>query len=73
MWPILRRVLAFDFGVTELIGIAVIVGVPYLVAGMIWTARHTQVLSELRGIDFAVSILGSIVLWPVLLVTNVCL
>lgn len=69
----LRRVLSFQFTVAELIGIALIVGTPYLVVGVIWSATHTQHLHDMDGIDLVVSFLGSIVSWPVLLFSNVCM
>lgn len=73
MLEMLRRVLNFQFTVAELIGIALIVGTPYLVIGVVWSATHTEHLREMDGIDLVVSFLGSIVSWPVLLVSNVCM
>lgn len=73
MLELLRRVLDFKFSVAELIGIALILGTPYLVIGVIWSATHTRHLHEMDGIDLVVSFLGSIVSWPVLLFANVCM
>lgn len=69
----LRRVLNFQLTIAELIGIALIVGTPYLLIGVVWSATHTAQLREMDGIDLVVSFLGSIVSWPVLLISNVCL
>jgi hypothetical protein len=68
-----RRVLSYRFTVAELIGLAVILGTPYLVVGAIWSTTHTEHLNQLTGADLVVSFLGSIVSWPVLLFSNVCM
>lgn len=67
----LRSVLGYQFTVARLIVLAAIVGVPYLVVGVIWSSTHTDHLDEVQGIDRVVSFLGSIVSWPVLLFSNV--
>jgi hypothetical protein len=50
-----------------------VVGTPYLLIGTIWSATHTEHLSQMHGADMAVSFLGSIVSWPVLQFANVCM
>ena len=68
-----RKVLNFEMTIAEWIGTAILAAVPYLAAGLIWSATHTAHLSGLSGIDRVVSFLGAIVSWPVLLVSNVCM
>ncbi|HZU45891.1 MAG TPA: hypothetical protein VFA16_01335 [Mycobacterium sp.] len=68
-----RRVLGFQLTIAELIGIALILGAPYLLIGTIWSTTHTEHLRHMHGIDLVVSFLGSIVSWPVLLFANVCM
>jgi NADH:ubiquinone oxidoreductase subunit 4 (subunit M) len=69
----LRRVLEFKLSVAQLMAIGIIVGTPYLLVGTIWSTTHTEHLHQLHGVDLAVSFLGSIVSWPVLLFANVCM
>lgn len=69
----LRSVLSYQLTIAELIGLAIILGTPYLVIGVIWSTTHTEHLQELQGVDLVVSFLGSIVSWPVLLFSNVCM
>jgi hypothetical protein len=69
----LRRLLAFKVTVGELIMVAMIVGTPYLIVGVIWSSTHTEHLQQMAGLDLVVSYLGSIVSWPVLLVADVCM
>jgi len=50
-----------------------ILGAPYLVVGFIWSLTHTDHLRDMYGVNPAVSFLGAIVSWPVLLFSNVCM
>jgi hypothetical protein len=68
-----RRFLGYQLTIAELIGLGLIVGTPYLLVGTIWSTTHTAHLQQLRGADLVVSFLGSIVSWPVLLFSNVCM
>lgn len=67
------RLLSYRMTVGELIGLGCILGVPYLIVGLIWTLTHATRLHEMHGLDLAVSFLGSIVAWPVLAIANVCM
>ncbi|ORV35453.1 hypothetical protein [Mycobacterium conspicuum] len=69
----LRKVLEFQLTVGQLMAIGLIVGTPYLLLGTIWSATHTEHLHQMHGVDLAVSFLGSIVSWPVLVFANVCM
>jgi hypothetical protein len=70
---VLRRVLSFQVTVGELITVALILGTPYLVIGVIWSSTHTEHLQHMAGLDLVVSYLGSIASWPVLLIADVCM
>lgn len=69
----LRNLLDYKLTVAELLGLAVMLGVPYLVVGVVWSSTHTAHLEHMQGADLVVSYLGSIVSWPVLLFSNVCM
>ena len=69
----LRKFFDFEMTIAEWIGPAVLAAIPYLVIGMIWSMTHTDHLGGVPGIDRAVSFLGSIVSWPVLLFSDVCM
>ena len=69
----LRKFFAFEMTIAEWIGTAILALIPYLVIGVIWSATHTDHLGALSGIDRTVSFLGSIVSWPVLLFSDVCM
>lgn len=69
----IRQILDYQMTIAELIGLGVLLGTPYLIVGLIWSSTHTQHLRDMHGADFVVSFLGSIVSWPVLLFSNVCM
>ena len=69
----LRRLLGYRVGVGQLIVIALLLGTPYLIVGAIWSSTHTDHLNRMDGTDLAVSFLGAIASWPVLLVADVCM
>ncbi len=69
----LRKFLGFEMTIAEWIGTAILAAVPYLVIGMIWAVTHTDSLAGLTGTDRTVSFLGSIVSWPALLFSDVCM
>ena len=73
MLTALRKILSYEMTIAEWIGLGLIVGVPYLIVGAVWSSTHTDHLSGMHGADLAVSFLGSIVSWPVLLFSNVCM
>jgi NADH:ubiquinone oxidoreductase subunit 4 (subunit M) len=68
-----RQVLGFQLTIAQLIAIGLILGTPYLLIGTVWSTTHTEHLHQMHGVDLAVSFLGSIVSWPVLLFSNVCM
>jgi NADH:ubiquinone oxidoreductase subunit 4 (subunit M) len=69
----LRRLLGYRVSIGQLIAVAILLGTPYLIVGVIWSSTHTDHLAQMGGIDLVVSYLGAIVSWPVLLVANVCM
>jgi hypothetical protein len=69
----LRRFFKIEMTIAEWIGTAILAAIPYLVIGLIWAATHTDRLTGLTGVDRAVSLLGSIVSWPVLLFSAACM
>lgn len=69
----IRQILNFKLTIAELIGIGLLLGIPYLAIGLVWSSTHTEHLHQLHGADLVVSFLGSITSWPVLLFANVCM
>lgn len=67
----LDRILSYEMKVSEFLGTLILLGIPYGIAGVIWSLTHTSHLKQLHGLDVIVSFLGSIVCWPVLIFANV--
>jgi hypothetical protein len=73
MLGMLRRGLGVHVTVAQLLILALVIGTPYLLIGAIWSSTHAGHLHQMRGADLAVSFLGQIASWPVLLFSNVCM
>lgn len=73
MLTAVRKILGFQMTVAEWIGTAILLAVPYLLIGLIWSLTHTAALSGMDRAEAVVSFLGAVVSWPVLLFTNVCM
>ncbi|UGT39114.1 hypothetical protein LTV02_23810 [Nocardia yamanashiensis] len=69
----LDRILSYEMKVSEFLGTLILLGVPYGIVGVIWTLTHTSHLKQQHGLDVIISFLGSIVCWPVLTFSNVCM
>jgi hypothetical protein len=61
MLSTVQRVLSFEMTIAEWLGTAVMLAAPYPVIGVVWALTHRAPLLE------------SILWWPVLLVSAVCL
>jgi hypothetical protein len=73
MLAIARRILSYEMTVAEFIGLVILVAIPYGLVGVLWTLTHTSHLGALDGVDLVISFLGSIVCWPVLIFSDVCM
>jgi len=67
----IRRLLNYRLTVAELIGIAMILGAPYLIVGVVWCSGHSERIDQLQGLDLVLSYIASILLWPILLIADV--
>jgi hypothetical protein len=68
----LRKFLATKMTIAEWIGTAVLAAIPYLVIGMLWTLTHIDHLNGLGRVNQVASLVVSVISWPVLLFTDVC-
>jgi hypothetical protein len=73
MLSALRKVLSFEMTIAERIGTAVMLAAPYLIIGVLWSLIHSKDFANRHGLDRSVSVLGSIVWRPTLLLSTVCL
>ncbi len=68
-----KNLLDYRLSIRQLVSLAVVVGAPYFVIGMIWALTHSDHIAGLTGPDKLFSLLGEIVAWPVLIIANVTL
>jgi len=68
----LRKLLGVELTLAEWIGTAVLAAIPYLVIGMLWTLTHIDHLNGLGRVDQVASLVVSVISWPVLLFSDVC-
>lgn len=69
---IVRKLLRYEFTIAELIGLAALAVTPYLVIGVIWALTHTDRLAGLHGVRIPLSVIATVLAWPVLLLGNAC-
>jgi hypothetical protein len=69
----LRQLMDFELSIAELIGVGLLLGGPYLIVGLVWSSTHSESFQRMGGVDLLISLIGSIVLWPALLLASVCL
>ncbi|MFF2083380.1 hypothetical protein ACFVVM_06370 [Nocardia sp. NPDC058176] len=50
-----------------------LLGVPYLVVGILWLLGHREHLADQHGIDKVFSMIGEVVAWPLLLFADISL
>ncbi|NUS44269.1 MAG: hypothetical protein HOQ24_11350 [Mycobacteriaceae bacterium] len=67
------RFLNYEMRVSEFLGTLIIIGIPYGLTGIAWTLTHTAHLRRMHGLDVVISFLGSVVCWPVLTFSDVCM
>jgi len=68
-----RHLMDFELSIAELIGVGLLLAGPYLIVGLVWSSTHTDSFQRMSGAELPVSLVGSIVLWPALLLANICL
>lgn len=67
----IKAILDTKLSVLQLMVIGVVLGLPYVLVGLIWALGHTETLDGLGAIDKAASFGAQVVLWPVLIVADV--
>jgi hypothetical protein len=68
----LRNLLRAEMTVAEWLGAAVLVNIPYVVLGVVWSVFNADRLAGLDGPRLVGSLVVGVVCWPVLLLTDVC-
>ncbi|MDT5011765.1 MAG: hypothetical protein QOH57_3382 [Mycobacterium sp.] len=70
MLATVRKIMGFQMTIAEWFGTAVMLLVPYLTIGVVWTLFHTEHFRDTEGVQRIVWILGSVASWPALLISG---
>ncbi|MBX7447776.1 hypothetical protein GR927_07215 [Mycolicibacterium sp. 3033] len=71
MVGVLRKVFAYEMTIAEWIGLAMLVNIPHILLGLLWTATHPDHLAGVHGVEKVAALIGGIAFWPVLWVAEV--
>lgn len=69
----IQRLLDYQLSVKQLIGIAVLLAFPYLLIGLFWALNHSEHLEPLQGLDYLFSLIGEVIAWPPLIISDITL
>jgi hypothetical protein len=67
-----QKLLDVELTITEWLGTAVIVNLPYLALGVVWSVAHADRFTGLHGGELLLALVGAVLSWPVLLLPSVC-
>ncbi|WNG87982.1 hypothetical protein C6A87_001475 [Mycobacterium sp. ITM-2016-00317] len=73
MLSALRRIMDYEMTVAEWIGAALLAGAPYGALGLLVALLKPDHYAHADGLYRIVAFVGSVVFWPVLFVTDVCM
>lgn len=69
----MRRFLSYRISILQIIYLIIAGGIPYLTIGLIWLAFHNDHLENVHGLDRFFSVIGEIIAWPPLVISNIYL
>lgn len=69
----LARLLDMEVSIRQLAAIAIVIGVPYFIVGVVWALTHQDHIASLSGLDALFSFIGEIIAWPPLVIADVTL
>ncbi|MFB1296331.1 hypothetical protein ACAG24_012495 [Mycobacterium sp. pW049] len=67
-----RRVMDYEMTLAEWIGAGLLLNAPYGVIGVLFSVLRPDYVEHADGVAKVFAFVGSVLFWPVLLVTDVC-
>lgn len=67
-----RRIMDYEMTLAEWFGAGLILGVPHGMLGLLFTVFRPEYIENADGVAKVGAFVGSVLFWPVLLVTEVC-
>jgi hypothetical protein len=65
--------LSFEMTIAEWLGTAAMLVAPYLLLGVLWAVTHTGAFETAHGPERVLVFVRTVVFWPMLLLTSMCL
>jgi hypothetical protein len=72
MLATLRKLLSSQMTIAEWIGTGLLLSLPYVALGIVWSVANVGRFDGVHGVDRALTVVGSVLAWPALLLPNVC-
>ena len=69
----MKRFLDYRISIRQIIYLVIAIGVPYCGIGLIWLFTHDAHLADLHGLDWLFSVIGEIIAWPPLVISDITL
>lgn len=69
----IKELLDYRISIKQLVAIGLLLGIPYLIVGVIWLFTHDEHLADLDGLDYLFSFIGEIIAWPPLVISDITL
>ncbi|MCX8562557.1 hypothetical protein OS122_16840 [Mycolicibacterium mucogenicum] len=66
-------IFGFEMTIAEWLGTAAMLAAPYLLLGVLWAVTHTAAFEAAHGTGRVLVFARTVVFWPMLLLTNMCL
>jgi hypothetical protein len=68
-----KRFLDYRISIRQMMYLAIAFGIPYGLIGLVWLFTHSDHLSGLHGLDWFFSVIGEIIAWPPLVISDISL
>jgi hypothetical protein len=66
-----KRFLDYKISIRQMMYIVIAVGIPYVLIGIIWLFTHDEHLAGLSGLDWLFSMIGEVIAWPPLVISDI--
>ncbi|CAM3882338.1 hypothetical protein [Smaragdicoccus niigatensis] len=69
----MKRFLDYRISIRQIMYLVIAIGIPYCLIGLIWLFTHDSHLENLHGLDWFFSVIGEIIAWPPLVISDITL
>jgi len=69
----MKHFLDYRISIRQIMYLVIAGAIPYLTIGFIWLAFHNDHLENVHGLDKFFSVIGEVIAWPPLVISNIYL